>query len=297
MLIGAVRALFNSTIPPAARQTQFIGRFGGVLLAALTAALISGPNLEVLKHGGFSPLVFIPYLCLLGGEVYARVISERKIEASGVRLVRLSSKDTEAIEARNAELIAKAYTPFITSYPGDRSKLTPETAEKAFQEFTTAIPARLEMLSRVLGAQPEHSPPGFAESVTQLAPMQKERDPSETKKRSFEPQLDGQSLALCHDLGMLMAQTLLERNPELRWRLCPIKKDPQVFQHPVITGDKAFEDMRPAAVVKGIVIKIMSGEEPDDIALRTYFEWEQSLLGKSAASDEINRLVATSTNV
>ncbi len=294
MLVGGFMALYDSGIPRRARNARALGRLGGVVLFGFSYFALAGSVIGHRYQGAYGWLIAIPYLCLLCGELYARITSERIIEASGIRLVRLSSKQTADLENRNQVLDKAGYGPFISSFAGDRGTMARDDAKRAYDEFVAAIPKRVQALQaladRVAGKplSREVSPVCFAETAAVISTLFRDRDPSAIPTSDLDqPDLDGQSLALCIDLGMMLGETLILRNPSLHWALNAKKKGDPNYQHPVVTSGKALGDVRPAAVVKGIAFRILRGEKAAEVAQTTFDVWERTLLGVTPVRDSL----------
>lgn len=67
-------------------------RLGGVFLAVLAAVLIMPAYSEAARSGGFSFLFLLVYAPLGLGEFIGRVLSERALQAGGMRMRSLSGE-------------------------------------------------------------------------------------------------------------------------------------------------------------------------------------------------------------
>lgn len=93
MVIGAIVAIRDTTVPPGARYAKFFVRLISVAIA-IAVILSTGPTvLAASARLQTSPWAFLPFVIMVLGEVVARVWSEMIIERSNIRLVKISSRD------------------------------------------------------------------------------------------------------------------------------------------------------------------------------------------------------------
>lgn len=92
MVIGAIVGLRDQTVPPAARYAKFTARLGSVILAIIIAFSTHDAVDAATLRGQNTLLAALPLIIMVIGEIVARISSERIVERSQIRMVKLSSK-------------------------------------------------------------------------------------------------------------------------------------------------------------------------------------------------------------
>lgn len=157
------------------------------------------------------------------------------------------------------------WSPYQGAVGRPLSEVDRKTAQAYFDDLMAARPARAEQLERLLernGVEPGRDDAG----IQRLDDWFRANvEPNETESHRLTPRWHAVAL----DIGLFLGDTMIDRAPNLEWRMLTGNRREFSYQRPVIMGFQNVKDRKynidPELFVGDHGIRVATGlDEPDD---------------------------------